>query len=294
MYLLDSRSAEARHAREGHSNDTIPAFHDPWSSSKVSVNHRSTPTDIPPESSSTGRLPWIDRTSLDIAFDRSCFESLDDQLLHHPTQSFADVCWADAVHDVSNDLSASQPPPDVPDMPPNATEFEVPPPTSTADMPTLPFSDKLNTPSKRLAEEHFHAKTDTSVYPVASPSTSRPAPGPAPTHCSSWTHTSPSAPRTPASPSDSSRRALRPGGARQKCRAAFSPTSTRARWRACKSCDMCFDLVDIRPGKPRYRRLFVPSLLFFGFQDTCTICYHNHYYVHAIPTLDSDKCSNIH
>jgi len=32
-------------------------------------------------------------------FDSSCLHFLDDQLILNPTDSFADVCWADAVHD---------------------------------------------------------------------------------------------------------------------------------------------------------------------------------------------------
>ncbi|KAF8216799.1 hypothetical protein K438DRAFT_1797862 [Mycena galopus ATCC 62051] len=49
--------------------------------------------------------PWTDDAplspSIDIGgfeFDDSCFEELDEQLLYHPVQSFADVCWAAAVH----------------------------------------------------------------------------------------------------------------------------------------------------------------------------------------------------
>ena len=41
----------------------------------------------------------FDRTSLDIYFDHSCLETLDDRLLLHPTDSSADICWAEAVYD---------------------------------------------------------------------------------------------------------------------------------------------------------------------------------------------------
>ncbi|KAG7449829.1 uncharacterized protein BT62DRAFT_609415 [Guyanagaster necrorhizus] len=41
----------------------------------------------------------LDRTSLATSFDHSCLRYLDLQLLTRPTESFADVCWRDAVHD---------------------------------------------------------------------------------------------------------------------------------------------------------------------------------------------------
>ncbi|KZT21110.1 hypothetical protein NEOLEDRAFT_803549 [Neolentinus lepideus HHB14362 ss-1] len=40
---------------------------------------------------------WIDRTLLDLCFDLSCLEELDDQLLLAPLDAFAAICWADAV-----------------------------------------------------------------------------------------------------------------------------------------------------------------------------------------------------
>ncbi|KAJ7781835.1 hypothetical protein DFH07DRAFT_791790 [Mycena maculata] len=119
------------------------------------------PTEIPSSESPDGQMPWIDRTSLDIAFDRTCFDALDDQLLHYPIDSFADLCWADAVHDTSHEpyIAMSHPPELIADADADASLSDpvhepVEPKPSFAPAPeTLPFSDKLNTPSRRLAAE---------------------------------------------------------------------------------------------------------------------------------------------
>jgi len=138
--------------------------------------------DSPTDSSSSfsGGLPWIDRTSLDIAFDRSCFDALDEQLLHHPVQSFADVCWADAVHDISNERphrSNELPHRSLISHHPSWVDLAADRDHESDDiLAPLPFSNKLNTPGiQRLAEEpysSFHAKPDTYVHPVL-PSTPR-------------------------------------------------------------------------------------------------------------------------
>ncbi|KAG6857752.1 hypothetical protein H0H87_004168 [Tephrocybe sp. NHM501043] len=39
----------------------------------------------------------LDRTTLDVEFDHSCLDGLDDQLLNFPTDSYAAICWAEAV-----------------------------------------------------------------------------------------------------------------------------------------------------------------------------------------------------
>ncbi|KAF4598784.1 hypothetical protein EYR38_007192 [Pleurotus pulmonarius] len=41
----------------------------------------------------------LDPMMLDIGFDCSCLDNLDDKLLASPIESFADTCWASAVHD---------------------------------------------------------------------------------------------------------------------------------------------------------------------------------------------------
>lgn len=41
-------------------------------------------------------------SGLRLNFDKSCLDSLDDQLLLYPTESFADVCWGDAVYDCTD------------------------------------------------------------------------------------------------------------------------------------------------------------------------------------------------
>lgn len=43
----------------------------------------------------------LHHTILDIEFDHSCFEGLDDELLCHPFDAFANMCWEDAVEPVS-------------------------------------------------------------------------------------------------------------------------------------------------------------------------------------------------
>ncbi|RDB25165.1 hypothetical protein Hypma_007982 [Hypsizygus marmoreus] len=39
----------------------------------------------------------LDRTTLDIEFDRSCLDGLDDELLYRPADAFTAMCWAEAV-----------------------------------------------------------------------------------------------------------------------------------------------------------------------------------------------------
>ncbi|KAF5386031.1 hypothetical protein D9615_002326 [Tricholomella constricta] len=39
----------------------------------------------------------LDRTTLNVDFDYSCLDELDDQLLFFPTDAFAAICWAEAV-----------------------------------------------------------------------------------------------------------------------------------------------------------------------------------------------------
>jgi hypothetical protein len=156
----------------------LPPDLPPWSPYSVEhPNQQMLPTDIPADRSESPSSPrwgtdsvqWIDRTSLDIAFDHSCFDALDEQLLHHPTQSFADVCWADAVSDVSNAhtrRSASPPSPPSADLSssaadmwdvsdPEPEEEHLDPSPAPTLVPIQPFSDKLNTvsPGKRLAAE---------------------------------------------------------------------------------------------------------------------------------------------
>ncbi|KAG6886321.1 hypothetical protein C0993_006731 [Termitomyces sp. T159_Od127] len=41
----------------------------------------------------------LDPTTLEVAFDHSCLEGLDDQLLNFPTDAYAAICWAEAVND---------------------------------------------------------------------------------------------------------------------------------------------------------------------------------------------------
>lgn len=48
------------------------------------------------------RSTWIevvDQALLDIDFDHTCFDGLDDQLLHCPRAAFAAMCWEEAVED---------------------------------------------------------------------------------------------------------------------------------------------------------------------------------------------------
>ncbi|KAJ6519109.1 hypothetical protein C8R45DRAFT_12897 [Mycena sanguinolenta] len=81
-----------------------PQIHiDTTTDSGWSPSHLESST-LPPEITFDPASPesgWMDQTDIDIGidfeFDDSCFDALDEQLLLHPVQSFADVCWADAV-----------------------------------------------------------------------------------------------------------------------------------------------------------------------------------------------------
>ncbi|KAJ7504152.1 hypothetical protein B0H11DRAFT_506020 [Mycena galericulata] len=149
-------------------NDHAPILNLP--SVGLETDIQSIPTDIPSSSRGpTGQMPWIDRTSLDIPFDRSCFDSLDDQLLHHPIQSFADICWADAVQDTTSEPPTLHPPELMVDA--YLTDFDPVPessiPSFDSNKPILPLADKLNTPGKHLVAERLHVKVDTSLRPAA-------------------------------------------------------------------------------------------------------------------------------
>ncbi|KAG6866687.1 hypothetical protein C0991_000797 [Blastosporella zonata] len=41
----------------------------------------------------------LDRTTMEVGFDLSCLEGLDDQLLSFPINAYAAICWAEAVHE---------------------------------------------------------------------------------------------------------------------------------------------------------------------------------------------------
>ncbi|KAG6897710.1 hypothetical protein C0992_011920 [Termitomyces sp. T32_za158] len=55
----------------------------------------------------------LDPTTLEVAFDHSCLEGLDEQLLRFPTDAYAAICWAEAVEeprDLTRDLFLGGPP----------------------------------------------------------------------------------------------------------------------------------------------------------------------------------------
>ena len=39
----------------------------------------------------------LDPTTLEAGFDQSCFDGLDDKVIHDPFEAFAEICWLDAV-----------------------------------------------------------------------------------------------------------------------------------------------------------------------------------------------------
>ncbi|KAJ7625530.1 hypothetical protein FB45DRAFT_68058 [Roridomyces roridus] len=128
----------------------------PWASSPISPRNMNT----------SEEQSWIDCTSLDVAIDHSCLESLDDQLLHHPRESFADICWAEAVQDfVRESPQRSQKASPVPDPSvevsvPDHVEHLGPLPTVSPDYPAQPLTDRLNTAgSRQSAEVRFDAKS---------------------------------------------------------------------------------------------------------------------------------------
>ncbi|KAG6920044.1 hypothetical protein DXG01_010112 [Tephrocybe rancida] len=49
-------------------------------------------------------VTFLDRTTLDVGFDHTCLEGLDDLLLHSPTDAYAAICWAEAVDEPSRPL----------------------------------------------------------------------------------------------------------------------------------------------------------------------------------------------
>ncbi|KAH7921649.1 hypothetical protein BV22DRAFT_1122020 [Leucogyrophana mollusca] len=64
-----------------------PSLHPPSDHSSTNTfDHQSSPHDRSPH-------------DVDFAFDQSCLESLDEQLLRSPTDSFFDMCWSSAVED---------------------------------------------------------------------------------------------------------------------------------------------------------------------------------------------------
>ena len=53
----------------------------------------------------------FDPTTLDIGFDYTCLDGLDDLLLHNPMEAFAEACWEDAVRVSTNPDRTSTPTP---------------------------------------------------------------------------------------------------------------------------------------------------------------------------------------
>jgi len=54
-------------------------------------------------------LSVLDPTTLAVGFDFSCFDGLDENLIHDPLEAFAEACWLDAVGASSSTVRASTP-----------------------------------------------------------------------------------------------------------------------------------------------------------------------------------------
>ena len=60
----------------------------------------------------------LDPTTLEVGFDQSCFEGLDDPVIHDPFEAFAEVCWLNAVgHNASTSTMRASTPTQLPNKP---------------------------------------------------------------------------------------------------------------------------------------------------------------------------------
>lgn len=96
----------------------------------------------------------LDCTSLATSFDHSCLRYLDLQLLTRPAESFADVCWTDAVHDDDSNercsLSSS-----ISDSPTSSPSY---PPSSFGEEDSTSSSSESTTCHEGNAEFNMHNK----------------------------------------------------------------------------------------------------------------------------------------
>lgn len=119
--LLTTMKAMRGLGTQMHERPDFPSWHDVQKSFP-----RTVPQDIYKSGTDEGdedENSWDDRsplfeifdpTTVDVKFDHSCLNILDAQLLLHPFEAFADVCWADAVyqpatHDDSLDIQSAGP-----------------------------------------------------------------------------------------------------------------------------------------------------------------------------------------
>ncbi|EGO26435.1 hypothetical protein SERLADRAFT_414476 [Serpula lacrymans var. lacrymans S7.9] len=80
-----------------------------WRYLPTPIRHAFRPADLDPPTpqespeddgdAQTISLEIFDRSLRDVEFDPTCLDALDNQLLLSPTDSFSDVCWAEAVRD---------------------------------------------------------------------------------------------------------------------------------------------------------------------------------------------------
>ncbi|KAK0241229.1 hypothetical protein EDD85DRAFT_393483 [Armillaria nabsnona] len=117
----------------------------------------------------------LDCTSLATSFDHSCLRYLDLQLLTRPAESFADVCWTDAVHDDDSNercsLSSS-----ISDCPTSSPSY---PPSSFGEEDSISSSSESTTCHKDNDGFNIHSKPSypdrywRQVYPPAAQSGKR-------------------------------------------------------------------------------------------------------------------------
>ncbi|SJK98042.1 uncharacterized protein ARMOST_01298 [Armillaria ostoyae] len=103
----------------------------------------------------------LDCTSLATSFDHSCLRYLDLQLLTRPAESFADVCWTDAVHDddsnerCSLSSSISDCPTSSPSYPPSSFGEEDSISSSSESTTCLEDNDGFNMHSKQSYPDRY-------------------------------------------------------------------------------------------------------------------------------------------
>ncbi|KAK0212371.1 hypothetical protein DFS33DRAFT_21539 [Desarmillaria ectypa] len=114
----------------------------------------------------------LDCTSLATSFDHSCLRYLDLQLLTRPAESFADVCWTDAVHDddsnerCSLSSSTSDYPTSSPSYPPSSYGEEDSISSTSESITCHGDNDEFNMRSKQSYPDRYLRK----VYsPVVQP-----------------------------------------------------------------------------------------------------------------------------
>ncbi|KAK7472375.1 hypothetical protein VKT23_000491 [Stygiomarasmius scandens] len=114
--MLGTENSDLVHA--GWGSSVRDSYTTMWSSPSAELDAYSPyPQEMIPDDLPTPSTSQLDASfepaAIDIDFDYSCLDGLDEKLLHYPFEAFAELCWTDAVegYELSKDDRSATPTP---------------------------------------------------------------------------------------------------------------------------------------------------------------------------------------